>query len=130
MIRAGELREKLLFQKPTRKKNTSGGSTTEYTTYLNTFSAVEEIRSNPNLIANQEDIHNYFRFKIRYRPKLFINEGDRIIWRGFNFIVNNIKVSEIRSQIDIYAYEEIKTSQRGETSQFNTFDETFDNTFN
>lgn len=115
-IFAGELREKLEFSRPTRTPNGSGGFTTEYVPFLNTFAAIIEERSNPQLIANQENIVNYVHFKIRYRPDFPVLNADRMTWRGFIFTVNNIKVDTLRTQIDIYCNSEMETSQRNEST--------------
>jgi len=116
MIRAGDLREKLIFSRPTRTPNGSGGFTSTYTSFLDTFAAVVEERSNPQLIANQENTVNYVHFKIRYRPDFPVLNADRMIWRGFDFTVNNIKVDALRTQIDIYCNSEMETSQRNEST--------------
>lgn len=116
MLRAGELRERLKVQRPTRTANGSGGMATTYTDILCTNAMVVEERSNPDLIANQENIINYVHFKIRFRPKVFLKIGDRLVWRGFNFTVNNIKVDPLRTSIDIYVNSEMETSERQTTS--------------
>jgi len=113
MIRAGELREKILIERPIRT-DAGGGAfpITGYDEILNTYAAVVEERSNPEMIANQENIKNYVHFKIRYRPEIYIKISDRLTWRGFHFIVNNIKVTALRSQIDIFVNSEMETSSR------------------
>jgi len=111
-ITAGELREKLEFSSPTRVSNGSGGFTTTYEPFLNTFAAVVEERSNPQLIASQENTVNQVHFKIRYRPDFPVKNADRMTWRGFVFTVNNIKVDPLRTQIDIYVNSEMETSER------------------
>lgn len=112
MIRAGELREKLVFSRATRTPNGSGSFTATYAPFLNTFAAVVEESSNPQLIANQENTVNYVHFKIRYRPDFPVKNADRMTWRDFIFTVNNIKVDTLRTQIDIYCNSEIETSER------------------
>lgn len=112
MIKAGELREKLIFSRAERVPNGSGGGDFVHTPFLNTFAAVVEERSNPQLIANQENIINYVHFKLRYRPVFPVKNADRITWRGFVFTVNNIKIDTLRTQIDIYCNSEIETSER------------------
>lgn len=112
MIKAGELREKLIFSRATRVSNGSGGFTTTYASFLNTFAAVVEQNSNPQLIANQENIVNYIHFKLRYRPDFPVLNADRMTWRGFNFTVNNIKIDPLRTQIEIFCNSEIETSER------------------
>ena len=112
MILAGELREKLNFSRSVRVPNGSGGFTTTYNSFLNTFAAIVEERSNPQLIASQENTVNQVHFKIRYRPDFPVKNADRMTWRGFIFTVNNIKVDPLRTQIDIYCNSEMETSER------------------
>lgn len=109
---AGQLREKILIERPERTSIGGGGFDTTYQTILNTFAAVNEERSNGQLVANQDNIINYVHFKIRYRPDVFLSIGDRLTWRGFTYIVNNIKVNYLRTQIDIYCNAEMETSSR------------------
>jgi len=111
-ILAGELREKLSFSRAVRVPNGSGGFTTTYPIFLNTFAAVVEERSNPQLIANQENTVNQVHFKIRYRPDFPVKNADRMSWRGFIFTVNNILVKELRTEIHIYCDSEMETSER------------------
>lgn len=112
MIKAGELREKLNFSRVTRTPNGSGGFTNTYTSFLDTFAAIVEERSNPQLIGSQENAVNYVHFKIRYRPDFPVLNADRMTWRGFVFTVNNIKVDPLRTQIDIFCNSEMETSER------------------
>lgn len=112
MIKAGELREKVLIERPVRTELGGGAFETTYISILNTFAMVVEERSNPEMVANQENIINYVHFRIRYRPEIYIKIADRITWRDFTFIINNIKVSSLRSQIDIYVNSEMETSKR------------------
>lgn len=116
MIAAGTLREKLEFSRSTRVSNGSGGGVFQHVPFLNTFAAIVEERSNPQLIANQENIVNYVHFKIRYRPDFPVLNADRMTWRGFIFTVNNIKVDPLRTQIDIYCNSEMETSDRNEST--------------
>jgi SPP1 family predicted phage head-tail adaptor len=109
---AGTLREKLNFSRSVRVPNGSGGFVTTYTSFLNTFAAIVEERSNPQLIASQENTVNQVHFKIRYRPDFPVKNADRMTWRGFIFTVNNIKVDPLRTQIDIYCNSEMETSER------------------
>jgi len=115
-ILSGELREKLSFSRAVRVPNGSGGFTTTYDEYLNTFAAIVEERSNPQLISGQENIVNYVHFKIRYRSDFPVLNADRMTWRGFIFTVNNIKVDPLRTQIDIYCNSEMETSNRNENT--------------
>lgn len=111
-IRAGELREKISIERPIRTAIGGGAYDTTYESLLDTFAAVTEERSNPLLVADQEQIVNYVHFKIRYRPDIFLNKGDRLTWRGFHYIINNAKVDPLRTQIDIYVNSKMETSSR------------------
>lgn len=111
-IKAGELREKIKVERPTRTSIGGGAFETTYDEILSTFAAVTEQRSNPEMVADQENIYNYVHFKIRYRPDIFLNISDRLVWRGFNYVVNNIKIDYRRTQIDIYVNSEMETSSR------------------
>ena len=113
MVRAGRLREKITFQKPVKVSNGSGGFDDTWTDVLDTFAAVEEVRSNPYLIGGQENIDQLVKITIRYRPVIPIENGYRAVWRGFNFIVNNIKVDPLRTKIEILVHSEMETSMRG-----------------
>lgn len=113
MVRAGELKDHITFQKVVRTSDGSGGFTDTWQDVLSTFAKVEEIRSNPYLVASQEDINTYLKVTIRYRPDVFLENGNRAIWRGFTFIVNNIKVDPFRTSIEIFVHSEIETSNRG-----------------
>lgn len=113
MISAGKLREIIKIQRPERVSNGSGGFDTVYNDLISrTYAQVVEQRSNPELVANQENIVNYVRFRIRYRPVIYIKNGDRLVWRGFNFTVNNSKVDPMRTQIEIFVNSEMETTQR------------------
>jgi len=111
-ITAGELREKISFSRAGRISNGSGGFITTYEVFKSTFASVVQERSNPQLIANQENIVDYVHFKLRYNSDFPVINSDRLTWRGWHFIVNNIKVDPLRTQIDIYCNSEIETSGR------------------
>lgn len=111
-IRAGELREKVVFQEPVRTSNGSGGYITTYEDRLNTYSKVTEISSNPDLIASQENVKQLVKFTIRYRPVIPIKNAWKCVWRGFEFIVDNIKVDPLRTKIEITTHSEMETSER------------------
>lgn len=112
MIPSGVLREKILFQQPVRVPNGSGGYDTTYSDVLETFAKVEEVKSNPDLIAGQENIDQLVNITMRYRPVIPIYNGYRAVWRGFNFTVDNIKVDPLRTKIEIMVHSEMETSNR------------------
>jgi SPP1 family predicted phage head-tail adaptor len=129
-LKAGKLREVLVIETPERTKTDSGGAITTYVPKYTVRAAVNEIRSDPTLIASQEDIVQVVSFLIRYRPSIFIVNGDRLLWREKVFTVNNLKVDALRTSIELLCTSEINTSQRSEPIYYDTFDFTFDETFN
>lgn len=112
MIRAGELREKLKIQRPSRVANGSGGYITTYSDLINTYAMVVEKRSSGDLIGSQENITNSVQFRIRFRPVLNIQIGDRLVWRDYNFTINNILVDPLRTSIDIFVNAQMESSRR------------------
>lgn len=113
-LRAGELREQIIISSPVRTKNDSGGSATVFAQKLVTRAAVKELKSDPNLLASQEDIIQLVSFRIRYRPVIDILNGDQLTWRGNEFTVNSIKVDHLRIEIEIICRSEINTSNRSQ----------------
>lgn len=113
-ISAGLLRDKITVERPVRTSIGGGAYDTTYTPILSTFSQVIEKRSDPAQVAGQENIYNFVSFRMRYRPDIFIKNGDRLTWRGNVFTVNNIKVDYLRTFIEIFVSSEMETSQRSE----------------
>lgn len=112
VLRAGDLKEKVAFYEPISVKNESLGYETTYIEYLNTYAKVDEIRSLPSAENGQENIRQFLKVLIRHRKDIFIENGHKMVWRGFNFIVNNIKVDSLRTVIEIIVSSEIETSER------------------
>lgn len=119
ILKAGDLREKILFKRPVRVPNGSGGYTTTYIDILSTFASVTEISSDPALIASQENIKQVIKILIRYRPIAAIKIADLVRWRGIEFVVNNMKVDIMRTYIEFQLTSIMETSQRVEVSVTN-----------
>jgi len=114
MIRAGELRERVEFQRGVYTQNDSGGGDWVYNTILNTYAKVREVSPRSEVTASQDNLINLIEITIRYRPSVFLKIGDLIKWRGFTFTVaKNMKVDFLRTTITIQATSEMETSQRG-----------------
>jgi len=116
MIAAGELDQHILFQEAVRTPNGSGGYITSYVDLISTYARVRELRSDPALIAQQEDIAQTVEVLIRYRPDVPIQNGNRAVWRGFNFTVNNMRVDPKRTSITMVLVSEIETSSRTQST--------------
>lgn len=112
MIRAGELRDKIIIQRPVRVSNGSGGFDITYDTIIESFAKVVERNPQNEMEGGQYDLKTLVEFVIRYRPDA-IEIGDRVIWRGFNFTVaNSMKVDPLRRYITITTVSEMETSER------------------
>lgn len=116
MIFAGELREILNFGTPTRVQKSSGGHTVTYADYLTTYGKVVEERSKPYENEGRQVVETFVKMLIRYRPDVAIKNGDRMQWRGFDYIVDNIKVDPLRTKIEIMVNGNMGTAYRGEVA--------------
>jgi len=112
ILKAGDLREKITFKRPIRVSNGSGGFTTTYTDILNTFASVTEMSSDPALIAQQENIKQVIKILIRYRSDIAVKIADIILWRGFEFVVSNMKADIMRTYIEFQLTATMETSIR------------------
>jgi SPP1 family predicted phage head-tail adaptor len=112
ILKAGDLREKIVFKRPVRVSNGSGGYTTTYTDILNTFASVSELSSDPTLIASQENIKQVIKVLIRYRADIAVKIADIILWRGFEFVVSNMKADVMRTYIEFQLTATMETSIR------------------
>ena len=112
ILKAGDLREKITFKRPIRVSNGSGGFTTTYTDILNTFASVTEMSSDPTLIAQQENIKQVIKVLIRYRSDIAVKIADIILWRGFEFVVSNMKADVMRTYIEFQLTATMETSIR------------------
>ena len=112
MIRAGDLNQKISIKRPVSVQNASGGFATGYATVLSTFARVKEVRSNPDLIAAQENVSNLLEVLIRYRPINPVHNGDVIHWRSFEYVVNNMVVDPLRTSIMFTVVANMQLSHR------------------
>lgn len=112
MIQAGKLREKINLASPTNVKNSSGGHAPTPASYLDSYAEVVEMKSDPELIASQENVAQLVKFRIRYRTDVVIKNGDYLTWRGQVFIVNNIKVDPLRTSIEMIVKSVMDTTER------------------
>lgn len=112
ILSAGELREIIKIQRPQRTPNGSGGWETTYVDVIaKTYAKVTQKQASADVIASQENVNALVEFQLRHRPENILN-GDRIVWRDFNFTVNRIVVDPLRTSITITANSEIETTER------------------
>ena len=82
MLGAGKHKEQLVFSKPERISNGSGGFETTYVPYLTTLGDTIHKGVSNDLIAQGLDLIETFEAKIRYRQDHIISVGHRVSWRG------------------------------------------------
>jgi len=111
-MNAGRLNQKIQFLTPIKSKLDSGGRTFVFVPYMDTFAEVKEVRSDPGTTDNRLAISTAIVVRIRYRPNLYIKNGDKIIWRGLEYIVDNMKVDPLRTIIEIMVSTHTETSKR------------------
>lgn len=106
------MNQKISIKRPVSVQNASGGFATGYATVLSTFARVKEVRSNPDLIAAQENVSNLLEVLIRYRPVNPVHNGDVIHWRSFEYVVNNMVVDPHRTSIVFTVVANMQVSHR------------------
>jgi len=131
IITAGRLKDKIVISRPIETTDGSGGYTGDYQDVVSTYAEVIEESSNSELIAQGIKIKQTLRMRIRWRPNFSFLVGDRVNWRGFLFIIENMRVDMWRTYIEIIASPSINTSYRGPEFPIGSgvFDTTFDITF-
>lgn len=113
ILKAGDLRERITFKRATGKvSNGSGGYIFTYTDILSTFASVTEMSSDSALIAQQENIKQVIKVLIRYREDIAVKIADVILWRGFTFVVSNMKADVMRTYIEFQLTATMETSIR------------------
>jgi len=68
--------------------------------------------SDPTLIASQENIKQVIKVLIRYRADIAVKIADIILWRGFEFVVSNMKADVMRTYIEFQLTATMETSIR------------------
>lgn len=74
--------------------------------------SVEEVRPSVDVIAQQQNISQLIKIRLRYNPEISIHNGDKIYWRGFRFNSLAPKVDRYRRYVEILAFSEMETTDR------------------
>ena len=109
------MREKIVIQKQKRVRVGAGYETTWETFYSPKSVDVEETSPSIEMLAGQENVSSIIKIKMRYNPEVYVKNGDRIIWRGFNFNSMKFVVDRVKRWIYIFAVAEMETTDRNET---------------
>jgi head-tail adaptor len=122
MIKAGELREKIDFERKTVTKLDNGDLASEWNPLLSTFAKVTEKSGGYSYETGTVNGRSRIEVMIRYRPEIFIKIGDRVKWRYFTWIVENSPVVDpLRTKITFMATMALDTSQRSEVPPNDVF---------
>lgn len=117
MIRAGQLKEKAVVQRPQRVSNGSGGWVTEYVDVINPmYCSVTQLQPSADVIASQTNLIQPFLFVTRYRTDIVFEIGDRLVWRDRNFTLLGFKWDAGRTELVITAKTENETTSDGNAS--------------
>lgn len=73
---------------------------------------VTEVRSSTDIIAQQQNITQLLKVKLRYNPEVTILNGDFIEWRSYRFTNLSFKVDPLRRYIEVMAFSEIESTDR------------------
>lgn len=106
-------RERISFIRVTETQDDSGQLVnTEETYYSPKAAEVTEVRSSVDVIAQQGNITQLIKVKIRYNPEISILNGDIIEWRGYRFTNLSFKVDHFRRYIEVMAFSEMESTNR------------------
>lgn len=110
-------RERISITRVTQTQDESGQLVNVETTYYSPKAAeVTEVRSSVDVIAQQQNITQLIKVKIRYNPEKTILNGDFIIWRTYRFTNLSFKVDRYRRWIEIMCFSEVETTDRQPSS--------------
>lgn len=112
MIRSGELRERVTFQRMTEVSKPGGGFQEIPVTYLETFASVRQEAPGADIIAQQQNLSGVLKVRIRYNPEIEIKVGDIILWRDFTLTALEPQVDYLRRFITIRSLSAIETTGR------------------
>lgn len=113
MIQAGELKDKISFERATNTTASNGDNVTIWNEVLNTFAKVVEKSGGYNYETGKVNSQARIEIWIRYRPVIPIQVGDRVQWRGFEWILENSPtVDPMRTVIKMNATLQVENSYR------------------
>lgn len=107
-------REKISFIRVTQSQDSDTGDTINVETIYYAPKAVEvtEVRSIVDIIAQQQNITQLIKVRLRYNPTIEILNGDFIEWRTYRFTNLSFKVDPYRRWIEIMAFSEMESTNR------------------
>jgi SPP1 family predicted phage head-tail adaptor len=80
MIDPGRLRERVMIQQATERRNALGETTLEWETFAERWASVDGLSSREFLLQGQQQTEMSHRVRLRYVPGM--NSQMRFLWRG------------------------------------------------
>lgn len=107
-------REKIQFIRVSQSQDLlTGDNVNVETVYYSPKAAqVTELKSSVDVIAQQQNITQFLKVKLRYNPEVTILNGDFVVWRTYRFTNLSFKVDPFRKWIEIMAFSEIESTDR------------------
>ena len=112
-MQTGELTDRLTFQRKTTVQGEAGDLFNSYSTVLTTFAKVREKSGGYSMETGSINSETRISVVMRYRPDVAIVTGDKVTWRGFEWIVENGPVVDAkRTYIMLEAVFKVETTKR------------------
>lgn len=110
-------REKISFIRVSQSQDplTGDNINSEVIYYQPKAAQVTELKSSVDIIAQQQNITQLLKVKLRYNPEISILNGDFIEWRTYRFTNLSFKVDPLRRYIEVMAFSEIESTYRNAT---------------
>lgn len=105
MIDAGQLRERIVVQKPTESRNRLGETTYTYDTFAEVWASVTGVTAREFLLANTQQTEITHRIRMRYLTGL--TNQMRISWRGRTLQIISVLEHENRSVHELICTETV-----------------------
>lgn len=113
MIKAGDLTDVIKFERANNTQSHNGDLISTFSEYLSTYGKVEEKSGGYSFDTGKINSQSRIEITLRYRPDTSIITGDRVIWRGLSWLVENSAVVDSkRTTITMNAVLNIESTQR------------------
>lgn len=105
----GRLKHRITFQQQVRQDDGSGGSTFEWEDYYTCSAQVRPLKGSRKLEENQTQLVGASEFLIRHSHDKVIDEKMRIVFRGWDYVINMppVDIEERGRMVQIIATKKI-----------------------
>jgi len=116
ILKAGDLRDHIKFQRKTQSQLPNGDLTTILTPILSTYAKVREKSGGYSVDTANVNSNSVIELWIRYRTDIYLEVGDVVEWRGFEWVLENSPVVD-HLRTFIYMTATILTQSTKRTSE-------------